>query len=150
MNKKTPKAIPVAGARFRKESASAHEVIYDRINNSLEDMDRALEDLALGVYVSQVVNGEEVRVYRREPNLEALKYRMDRVMGRTVARSEAGQPGEFQGYESFLKDMIAKRQTLIPQEPRVLEPAAENLIKEEEQVRLDREALVRLFLKPSD
>lgn len=148
--KKQSIALPIAAKEFRKASEAAHEVIYDRINDSLESMDRALEDLALGTYMLVEVDGAERRVYKKEPNLEALKYRMDRVMGRPVARSESGQPGEFQGYESFLKGMIDKRKVIV-QTPVVLRAANDTADTELPEIDgpddgVDRESVVkRLF-----
>jgi len=115
-----PAGLPIAPVKFRKESAEAHQVIYDRINDELDDLVGHLEDLARGVYMYVEVYGAEARVYRREPNLEALKYLMDRAMGRPVARSESGQPGEFSTYEDFIKKAIDSRKTVIPQTPVVL------------------------------
>lgn len=57
-------------------------------------VDKLLE-LAEGVEVQRIDRQGQARIYSQPPDRQAAEYLMDRVMGKSVARTEQGEPGDF-------------------------------------------------------
>ena len=55
-----------------------------------------LMELAEGIHEEKTIGDNAVIVYKRPPDRQAAEYLMDRVLGKAVARSENGQPGDFE------------------------------------------------------
>ena len=54
-----------------------------------------LIELADGIHEERMMGENAVIVYKRPPDRQAVEYLMDRVLGKTVARTEQGDPGAF-------------------------------------------------------
>jgi hypothetical protein len=96
-------ALPVAPKAVRELAAGAHEAVYDEINGSLLELTEALLDRARGLWVLIETPEGEQRVYKREPDLEAIRYAMDRGMGRPVQTQNTLNVKANVSYEDLIK-----------------------------------------------
>ena len=82
---------PPKGVMYLAPVRTAENKIRDRLPWLV---DKLLE-LADGVYEKRTIGNSEVLVYKTRPDRQAAEYLIDRVLGKALARSEAGQPGDF-------------------------------------------------------
>lgn len=78
------------GAGRKKGSKASHtlvaaqmrERLIERVRDHIDPLINAYLDTALGIWVEQKVNGTAVKVYRKPPDLFALKNLLDQAIGR--------------------------------------------------------------------
>jgi hypothetical protein len=80
-----------AGAKAKRHETRIAQA-KERIAGKLPDLLDALFELAEGVTVQEVKDGQTV-VYTRPPDFKAASYLVDRVMGKPVQAVEASGPG---------------------------------------------------------
>ena len=86
------------------------EMVTKKIGRKGKYLTDKLFELIEGVYVIDKragKDGREVRYYQVPPNLQAITYALDRVLGKPVARTESGE-GAKQGVavvESIIKNL---------------------------------------------
>jgi len=64
--------------------------VVGRIGKKGKQLTDKLFELVDGIYVVQKMDGEKVKYYKTPPNLAAITYCLDRVLGKPVSKSESG------------------------------------------------------------
>lgn len=64
--------------------------VVGRIGKKGKQLTDKLFELVEGIYVVSSMTGEKIKYYKTPPNLNAIIYCLDRVLGKPVTKSESG------------------------------------------------------------
>ena len=84
---------PRKAVKFGRPIAAAEKQIADRLPSIIEK----LFELGDGITVQETAANGDVRIYERPPDREALKYLVDRILGRPKERLDAELTGRAGG-----------------------------------------------------